>query len=288
MGRVAPFPAAPPAAGLYVGRTLHERRAPFTHQFRYRIASLFLDIDRLPEAARQARLFSVDRFNIFSFHRRDHGARADAPLRPWAEAAFAQAGVALEGGPIRLLCFPRVLGYVFNPLSIWFGYGPDGTARGVIYEVHNTFGDQHAYAAALPGAAATPEAQGPAGHAAPKIFHVSPFFPAEGQYRFTLRPPAERFALAIRYALEDREVFIATQTAARTALNDATLARVFVSMPLMTLKVIGAIHGEALRLVMKGARYHRRPPPPAPVSVAALDPSGLGLRAAPDGPRGPV
>lgn len=269
-----------PAARLYTGRTTHARHEPFGHRFSYRIASLWIDVDRLPEADRQARLFSIDRFNVFSFHRRDHGARTDGPLRPWAEAAFARAGVALEGGPIRLLCFPRVLGYVFNPLSIWFGCGPDGTPRGVIYEVHNTFGDQHAYAAALPSAAA----EGPAAHAASKIFHVSPFFPAQGQYRFALRPPGERFALAIRYILEGREAFVATQTARRGPLTDATLAKVFVGMPLMTLKVIGAIHGEALRLVMKGARYHRRPAPPAPVSVAASEPASAGLLATPDGP----
>lgn len=267
-------PAAPAPAHLYFGRTAHQRLQPFGHRFSYRIASLLLDIDRLDEADAMARFFSVDRFNLLSFRRRDHGARIDAPLRPWAEDAFARAGVSLDGGRVLLMCLPRMLGYVFNPLSLWFGYGPDQALRGVVYEVHNTFGDAHAYAASAPSAqgGAIPR---PLRQEAAKIFHVSPFFPAQGRYAFSLRAPSvqpeahdDPIALTIRYLIDDTPTFAASQTSARRPLTDAHLARVFFGMPLFSLKVIAAIHWEALRLVLKGARYHRRPHPPAPVSVA--------------------
>lgn len=251
------------AASLFVGRTVHERRTPTRRRFAYRLASVWLDVDRLDEAAGQSRLFSVDRFNLFSFHRRDHGARRSEPLRPWAEAVFAEAGVSLDGGPVRLFCLPRVLGYVFNPLSLWFGYGPDGAARGVIYEVRNTFGDVHAYAAPLDGAAGALHR-----HDAEKIFHVSPFWPVAGRYAFTLRAEAERLALSIRYRLDDADVFTATQTAARRVLDDRGLLGVFFGQPLLTLKVIAGIHLEALRIWRGGGRYHRRPEPPPLISVA--------------------
>ncbi len=246
---------------LFVGRTTHQRKAPFGHRFTYRIAQLFLDVDRLAEAGRLSRFFSVDRFNLLSFHRRDHGARDAAPLRPWAEAAWAEAGVDLEGGPIRLMCFPRILGYVFNPLSLWFGYGPQGDLRGVIYEVHNTFGDAHSYAAKA-------DDRGALSQSAAKIFHVSPFFPTRGRYGFRLRPPSDQFSLSIRYSLDDADVFSASQFGARRALTNQSALGVFAGMPLLTFKVIAAIHWEALRVILKGGRYHRRPEPPAPVSVA--------------------
>jgi DUF1365 family protein len=140
-------------ADLYIGRTVHERRAPFTHRFNYRIASLMVDLERLGEAARMSRLFSVDRFNLYSFFERDHGARDGSPLIDWARTRFEEAGIAIGDARVRLLCAPRVLGYVFNPLSIYFAEDRETNAlQGVIYQVHNTFGDAHAYVAPCTGA----------------------------------------------------------------------------------------------------------------------------------------
>lgn len=248
-------------AALYVGRTVHTRLKPFKRRFAYRLASLLADIDRLEETGRLSPLLSFERFNLFSVYRRDFGPRADAPLRPWAEARFAEAGVDLDGGAIKLFALPRVLGYVFNPLSIWFGYGPDGALRGVIYEVHNTFRDRHAYVARAVGA---PTER----HAAAKVFHVSPFFPDHGRYDFTLTPPGEGFALAIGYAVQGEDVFAATQTAARKPVTTARLAGLFLALPLMTLTVTAAIHWQALRIWMAGGRYHRRPEAPRAASLA--------------------
>ena len=258
-------------AELFIGRTVHERRAPFTHRFSYRIASLMIDLDRLADAAGLSRFFSVGRFNLYSFFERDHGARDGSSLRAWAEERFAEAGVVIGDARIRLMCAPRVLNYVFNPLSVYFAENrSDGRLRGVIYQVHNTFGDAHAYVAPCTG--------GEAEHQdAEKVFHVSPFFDVGGAYEFTLRPPDDRFRLSILKQREAGPDFLATMALNRQALNTRTLVSLFASQPFSTLKTIGAIHLEALKLWIKGARYHSRPAPPLSATKARLrPPAGFG------------
>ena len=250
---------------LYVGRTVHERRAPFLHRFSYRIASILIDLDRLDAAGRLSRLFSVERFNLYSFRSGDHGPRDGTSLKDWARARFEEAGVDIAGTRLRLLCSPRVLGYVFNPLSIYFAERSEGGLRGVIYQVHNTFGDDHAYVA--------PAEPGPRQrHDAEKTFHVSPFFDLGGRYEFTLRAPAERFKLTILKQREAGPDLLATMAMRRRPLTTGGLVRLFASQPFSTLKTIGAIHLEALKLWAKGARYHPRPSPPERASCARLSP----------------
>jgi DUF1365 family protein len=251
-------------ADLYIGRTVHERRAPFTHRFNYRIASLMVDLERLGEAAAMSRLFSVEGFNLYSFFERDHGARDGSPLIDWARARFDEAGIAIGDARIRLLCAPRVLGYVFNPLSIYFAEDREtDTLKGVIYQVHNTFGDAHAYVAPCTGEAAEHQA-------ADKIFHVSPFFDVGGRYEFTLRAPEERFKLSIFKERADGSDFMATMAMNRADLTTGALVKLFASQPFSTLKTISAIHLEALKLWIKGAKYHARPQPPEAASRARL------------------
>jgi DUF1365 family protein len=267
---MTPLPAP---AELYVGHTIHERRAPFLHRFRYRIASILIDLDRLDDAGRMSRLFSVERFNLFGFRQRDHGARDGSSLADWARARFEEAGIAIGEARLRLLCSPRVLGYVFNPLSVYFAEGRDGALKGVIYQVHNTFGDRHAYVA--PCAGTTPERQ-----EADKVFYVSPFFDVSGRYEFTLRAPGERFQLTILKQREDGPDLLATMAMKRKALSGAALAGLFASQPFSTLKTITAIHFEALKLWLRGARYVRHPEPPDAPTLARLSdarpPASLG------------
>ncbi len=253
------------AAALYVGRTVHERRAPFTHRFRYAVAMMLVDLERLPELSHLSFLFSLEKFNLFSFRERDHGARDGGSLKAWAQARFSEAGIDLDGARIRLLCSPRVLGYVFNPLSVYFAEGPDGEVRGVIYQVHNTFGDAHAYVA--------PAGQSPERlqQSADKVFHVSPFFDVGGVYRFVLRPPAERFRLTIFKQRESGADFLATLLLKRREATTQGLLRLFAAQPFSTLKTVAGIHWEALRLVLKGARYHPRPAPPRAASQGRAD-----------------
>jgi DUF1365 family protein len=242
---------SPPGA-LYIGKTVHERRTPFLHRFSYRLGSILLDLDRLPEAGRLSRFFSVGRFNLYSFEPRDHGPRDGSDLSSWARALLTEHGITLtEQDTITLLSAPRVLGYQFNPLSIYFASGADGRLKGMIYQVHNTFGDSHCYVAkAQDGALQT--------HDAEKVFHVSPFFDRAGRYEFTLREPDERFHLTIFKQRDDGPDFLATMAMKREALSTPRLLHLFLTQPFSSLKTILAIHWEALRLWFKGAVYHRR------------------------------
>ncbi|MEN9874074.1 MAG: hypothetical protein RL186_971 [Pseudomonadota bacterium] len=255
-----------PAPGLFFGRTVHVRFAPFSHKLTYDIFQVLLDIDALPATLAGLKWMTHNRFGAFSFYERDHGDRSGAPLRPWVEARLAEAGVDLAGGPIRLLTFPRVLGYVFNPLSVFFAYRPSGELAGVIYEVNNTFGETHSYVAPATNT-------GIERHSADKVFHVSPFFDVSGRYAFTLRAPDDHLSLVIdKYAAGVRD-HVATLKARRLPLDDKTLAFYFFAMPFLTLKVIAAIHFEALKLLFKGARYHHPPKFPPKSSIAISDPT---------------
>jgi len=239
-------------ARLWFGRTTHTRIKPFRRSFRHQIAMLEIDIDRLEEADGLSHLFSVEQGNVISFRSTDHGARsASVPLRLWAEARYAEAGVRLEGGAIRLVTFPRVLGYGFAPISLWFGYGPDGQCRGVIYEVHNTFGETHSYVSAF-----YPAGQRAVGD---KDFHVSPFWSVDGQYRFTLRQRGDALALIVENLEAGGPLHVASLNVRAQTLTNGAIARWVVAMPFSGIGVMIAIYWQALRLWLKGARYHAKP-----------------------------
>jgi DUF1365 family protein len=238
-------------ARLWLGQTVHTRETPFRRSFRYRIAMIELDVDRLDEAGSLSRLFSVDRRGAVSFRSTDHGARtASVPLRLWAEARYAEAGVRLDGGAVRLITFPRVLGSGFAPISLWFGYGPHGDLRGVIYEVHNTFGETHSYVSAF---------DTDQGVVAGKEFHVSPFFDVAGQYRFTLRQPRDDMQLIVENIGRDGRTHVASLTASAEPLTGRAILGWLLAMPFSGLGVLIAIHWQALALWMRGARYHIKP-----------------------------
>ncbi|MCW5732027.1 MAG: DUF1365 domain-containing protein [Alphaproteobacteria bacterium] len=256
---------SPPAA-LYFGHVMHSRMRPFRHAFRYRVFSLLVDIDRLGEAAASTRLFSINRFNLFSFHERDHGPRDGSALRPWLDRTLAEAGIATPPAIVRLLCFPRILGYVFNPLSIYYCHDADDRLNVILYEVKNTFGGQHSYVIPVGRNAATPIRQ-----SAAKDFYVSPFIGMESRYRFRMSAPGERLSVVIHQTVPDGDMLIATQNGVRAPFDDRRLLGAFIRYPLMTFKVIGAIHWQALRLWLKGAKLVPRPPAPErPVSRGTL------------------
>jgi DUF1365 family protein len=254
-------------SALYVGRVMHQRLRPARHRLRYRVFSMLVDIDELPALSQRLRLFSFNRFNLFSLHERDYGAGDGLPLRAHVEQQLHAAGLR-TGGAIRLLSMPRILGHVFNPLSVYFCSHPDGGLQAVLYEVSNTFGQRHSYL--IPVDQAERHGERIAQHCA-KHFHVSPFLDLDMRYAFRVElPGAQREGLGIGITASDAQgpVLVARFDARRTPLGDAALARVFISHPLLTLKVVAAIHWEALRLWIKGARFRRCPPAPAqPVSI---------------------
>jgi DUF1365 family protein len=247
------------AAHFYKGTVMHCRFEPFRHRFRYGVFSLCFDLDRLTEAAAASRWFSVNRFNLMGFYDRDHGARDGSPLRPWVDAIQAQHDLP-TGGQIRIHCFPRVLGYVFNPLTLFFCHAPDGPLQAILYEVRNTFGDKHVYFAPVADAR---DRDGPVMQRCAKRFHVSPFLDIAGDYRFRVTEPEEKLSILIKHTLGGRDVLIATHNGSREPFTDGMILKNLLRFPLMTLTVMAAIHWQALKLWRKGATFHKRPDPPA-------------------------
>ena len=244
------------AAALYFGDVMHARLKPIGHRFSYRVMSLLIDLDRLDAADRQSRLFGVNRAALYSFNEADHGMRDGSSLRAYVQNCAAGCGIDLAGGRVLLLCYPRLLGYTFNPLSAYFCYRADGKLAVIIYEVRNTFGDIHAYV--LPVKPGETSAAG-VRQQQDKLFYVSPFIEMAMPYHFRVSPPAD--AVKLRILETDREgpLLTATFHGRRHKLTTAALLRSFFSLPFVTLKIVAAIHWEALRLWLKGARLVPRP-----------------------------
>jgi uncharacterized protein len=244
------------AAALYFGEVMHARLKPMGHRFSYRVMSLLIDLDRLGDADKLSPLFAVNRAALYSFHESDHGRRDGCSLRAYAQARAAEHGIDLTGGRVLLLCYPRLVGYTFNPLSVYFCYRADGTLALLIYEVRNTFGEIHPYV--LPVRAGDVSAAG-VRQEQDKLFYVSPFVGMAMRYRFRISPPGEQVKLRILETDREGPLLAATFIGHHHALSTRALLRAFVALPLVTAKIIAAIHWEALRLWLKGARLVARP-----------------------------
>jgi DUF1365 family protein len=242
---------------LYVGKVYHARHRPFTHAFTYRVFTLFIDLDDLAAADKVITLFGYNKWNVLSFHDRDHGPRDGTALRPWIEAAAREKGIDLAGGRIMFLGFPRLWGFVFNPLSIFYCYDRNGCLAAVLYQVKNTFGDQHGYLIPVTertGDKISQECQ--------KIFHVSPFIQMDCIYKFRLREPDARLDVAIHQFQPDGKILTATWDGEKRPFSSMGILLCVLTHPLMTIKVVAAIHWEALWLWVKGTKYIPRPLPP--------------------------
>ena len=236
---------------IYRGLVTHRRLRPKPHALRYRVFQLLLDLDKAPQV--RSRLFGYDRSALLSFRERDHGDGSGTPLRTQIARRLAAAGIE-AGGPVRVLCMPRVLGYVFNPLSIYFCHRPDGRLAAIVHEVTSTFGERHFYV--LPAGAGPRVEQSCA-----KRLHVSPFMDMDLAYDFAIEPPDERVAVGIHVRDGEGLLLTAGFTGERRPFTDAELLKAWLAHPLLTLGVIAAIHWEALRLWLKGMRYRPRPRP---------------------------
>jgi len=267
----------PFASALYVGRVMHRRLRPRRHAFEYRGFWFVFDLDEIDTLAARLQLFSRNRFNLFSFHDRDYGDGTGAPLRRQIEGHMMAAGLAPDGGAIQVLTSPRICGYVFNPLSVFFIRGVEGGLRAILWEVSNTFGERHAYL--LP--VADPESPALRQSCAKKL-HVSPFLAMDLTYNFRVAPPAARTLVSIIAADAEGAMLVARMNGERRELGDGALLRAFGSVPFMTLKVVFAIHWEALRLWFRGVGFRASPPPPetavtfAPAPLARMDSAAEG------------
>lgn len=242
---------------------VHRRLRPRRNAFRYRVAYLCLDLSALECAA--GRWLRIDRPGAASFHCADHGARDGSDLRGWLEDILARHGLATlcDGAPV-LMTLPRLLGYVFNPVSFWFCRDRAGGLRAVLCEVNNTFGESHCYLVHHAGGRPLQADEWLEGR---KVFHVSPFLPAEGTYRFRFRLDHRHAHVDVNYH-DAHGLMLATSVGGRREpLTDRAVLRRLVANPAMTLAVVARIHWQALQLFCKRAKFHRKPPPPAePVS----------------------
>jgi DUF1365 family protein len=243
-------------SALYVGAVMHRRLRPTVHQFRYRAFWLLIDLDELPALTARLRLFSHNRFNLFAFHETDQGDGSATPLRVQAERHLSEAGIDTGGGPIKLLCMPRTLGYSFNPISIYFCHRRCGELAAIIYEVHNTFGERHSYVSCVESGIDEVH------QSCRKVFYVSPFMDMDLVYDFELNAPAERVSVSISASKGAERVLSARLTGVRRELTDGALLKWFSIVPLITTKVTLAIHWEALRLWLKGIGLRNKPSPP--------------------------
>ena len=238
-------------ASLYVGDVMHARLKPFVHRFNYRVMSLLIDLDRLEQADRQSPLFGVNRRALYSFHERDHGQRDGTSLRAHAAACARARGIDLTGGHVQLLCYPRLLGYAFNPLSVYYCFDAAGDLVLMIYEVRNTFRQMHHYV--LPVAPEQRRAE-LVRQQQDKTFNVSPFIAADMRYHFRVTPPGDAVRIRILENDADGPLLAATFSGRRRPLTTASLAKAFLALPFVTVKIIAAIHWQALRLWLKGAK----------------------------------
>jgi DUF1365 family protein len=236
---------------------MHARLRPVRHRFSYRVMSLLIDLDRLDEADRLSPLFAVNRRALFSFHESDHGGRNGASLSRYARQLAARHGIELANGRILLLCYPRLFGYAFNPLSIYFCHLPCGRLALVIYEVRNTFGATHHYVLPVQHGGGQSDVLR---QSQSKEFYVSPFMELDTHYDFRLSPPGERVKVRILQRDRTGPIFAAGFSARRRPLTSRALLGVALVLPLFTVKVIAAIHWQALRLWLKGAPLVPRSP----------------------------
>jgi len=244
------------AHSLLIADVSHTRLLPKRHSLRYKVYYLCFPLSRLGELAN--RVLSVDRFNLFSFFQKDHGFDS-THAEGWARGILAQKKLDRADGEIVLLTLPRVLGYAFNPVSFWFCLDKAGQLRAAISEVNNTFGERHAYICAHDDQRVIDKNDW---LETEKHFHVSPFLEVRGHYRFRFAYSEEKIGVWIDYYDGGEKVLLTSVTGRRVTLNDASLMRCFFRYPAITLKVVALIHYHALKLVMKGLKYHNKPDKP--------------------------
>ena len=246
----------PPTDGaLYLGQVVHRRARPKRHCLRYEVFSLLVDLDRLPELDRRLRLLSLNRFNLFSIAEKDFGRHDGSPIGHFIREKAAAGGI--DGiTRITMLCYPRLLGFAFNPITVYYLHGEGDALVGLVYEVRNTFGQNHLYQAKLCDSPSETVR-----HELPKAFYVSPFNTLDGTYRFTIRPPGDSVFTGVTLADAEGAIVAAYFEGRREALTDHTLLRLAFAYPLMTMKVVAGIYWEALRLYLKGVplTLHLRP-----------------------------
>ena len=237
---------------IYSGFVTHRRFKPKRHFFTYKIFSLLIDLKEIENLGKEIKFFSHNKFNILSFYDADHGPRDGSSLANWVKSTLAEAKINIGSGTIKLLCYPRFFGYVFNPLSIFYCYDENLQLKAILYEVKNTFNEQHTYVFSASSSSNLIL------HKCDKKFYVSPFMEMKTFYNFRLMNPAKILNVFIKQGDREGTLFTACQIGKKVEMNSKNLFFQFIKHPLMSFKVILAIHFEALRLWIKGVKFVKR------------------------------
>ena len=237
---------------IYSGFITHKRFKPKKHFFCYKIFSLLIDLSEIEELRKKIKFFSYNRFNILSFYNIDHGPRDGSCLIKWVKKTLEESKINIGSGKIKLLCFPRFFGYVFNPLSIFYCYDKQSKLKAILYEVKNTFNEQHTYVFRCKSSSNLIL------HKCNKKFYVSPFIEMKTFYNFRLLKPGKKLNVLIKQNDTNGLLLIARQVGKRLDFTSKNLFFQFLKHPLMSAKVILAIHFEAFRLWIKGVKHVKR------------------------------
>ena len=237
---------------IYNGQVIHKRFKPKEHFFKYKVFSLLLDLSELNLLDNELKIFSYNKFNILSFYDIDHGPRDGTSLISWVKENLNNNNINSNEIKIKLLCYPRVWGYIFNPLSIFFVYDKNSSLISILYEVKNTFGEQHTYVFKIDKDNQLLE------HSCKKKFHVSPFIEMNCLYYFKILQPTDKLSVVINQNDDSGKLLFASQDGLKNELNNKNLMISYISNPLMSFKIIGAIHFEAFKLWIKGIKYVKK------------------------------
>ena len=237
---------------IYTGNVVHKRFKPKIHYFKYKVFSLLIDLSEIKLLDQNLKIFSYNKFNIVSFYDKDHGARNGSSIKDWVISNLKKNKIDTENIQIKLLCYPRIFGYVFNPLSVFYIYDRSSNLISILYEVKNTFGEQHTYVFK------TEINHNLIQHTCKKKFHVSPFIEMDCTYFFRLLKPGNKISVIIDQNDNNGKILYASQDGVRSEINNINLIKSYLKHPLMTFKIIFAIHYEAFKLWSKGIKFIKK------------------------------
>ena len=237
---------------IYTGNVFHKRFKPKIHFFKYKVFSLLLDLSEIHLLDKNLKIFSYNKFNIVSFYDKDHGARDGSSIQNWVIDNLKKNNIDTNNIQIKLLCYPRIFGYVFNPLSIFYVYDKNLNLISILYEVKNTFGEQHTYVFK------TDINNNLVQHTCKKKFHVSPFIEMDCVYFFRLLKPGNTISVIIDQNDKEGKILYASQDGVKSEINNSNLTKSYLKHPLMTFKIILAIHFEAFKLWSKGIKFVKK------------------------------
>ena len=239
-------------SAIYNGKVIHKRFKPKVHYFKYKVFSLLIDLSELEILDKKVNFFSYNKFNLISFYEKDHGDRDGSSLTSWVKKNLEKYNIQVKNIKIKILCYPRIFGFVFNPLSVFYIYNLEDQLISILYEVKNTFGEQHTYIFKV-----TKDANLVQNNCSKK-FHVSPFIEMNCNYFFRLLKPGNKISVIIDQYDNEDQILYASQDGTRSDFNTQHLIKSYLKHPIMTFKIILAIHFEAFKLWAKGIKFIKK------------------------------